>query len=81
LAATSAGGTSTTYNTDNAQTNFNGTSLTFQPNGNVSNDGTNTNVERTRRLERHERRGCRQRSLRSKPLDKTPVGGNSTGSY
>lgn len=37
-----AGGSGTAYNADNEQTSFNGTSLSYQANGNLSGDGTNT---------------------------------------
>ena len=36
------GGTSTAYNADNAQTKFNGTALSYDANGNLASDGTNT---------------------------------------
>jgi YD repeat-containing protein len=42
LPANVTGGTSTVYNADNAQTNFNGTALNYDSNGNLTNDGTNT---------------------------------------
>jgi YD repeat-containing protein len=42
LPANVAGGTSTTYNADNSQTKFNGTSLRYDSNGNLTGDGTNT---------------------------------------
>ena len=34
--------TSTVYNADNAQTKFNGTALSYDANGNLTSDGTNT---------------------------------------
>ena len=37
-----AGGSSTTYNADNEQVIFNGTSQTFDANGNLTGDGTST---------------------------------------
>jgi RHS repeat-associated protein len=42
LPANVAGGSSTTYNADNEQANFNGTSFAFDANGNLTNDGTYT---------------------------------------
>jgi len=36
------GGASTVYNADNAQTYFNGTALSYDANGNLTSDGTNT---------------------------------------
>jgi YD repeat-containing protein len=36
------GGASTVYNADNAQTKFNGTALSYDNNGNLLSDGTNT---------------------------------------
>lgn len=42
LPANVAGSPSTTYNADNEQTKFNGASLSFDNNGNLSGDGTNT---------------------------------------
>jgi RHS repeat-associated protein len=42
LPANVAGGSSTTYNSDNEQTNFNSTSFSFDANGNLTNDGTYT---------------------------------------
>jgi hypothetical protein len=37
-----AGGTSTAYNADNAQTKFNGTTHGYDSDGNLTTDGTNT---------------------------------------
>jgi YD repeat-containing protein len=42
LPANVTGGTSTVYNADNAQTKFNGTALSYDNNGNLLSDGTNT---------------------------------------
>jgi len=42
LPANVAGGCSTVYNADNEQTSFNGASQTFDADGNLTNDGTNT---------------------------------------
>jgi len=42
LPANVAGGSSTAYNADNAQSMFNGTSLSYDANGNLTGDGTNT---------------------------------------
>jgi len=42
LPANVTGGTSTVYNADNEQTKFNGTALSFDNNGNLLSDGTNT---------------------------------------
>jgi RHS repeat-associated protein len=42
LPANVAGGSSVTYNADNEQADFNGTSFTFDANGNLTNDGTYT---------------------------------------
>jgi RHS repeat-associated protein len=42
LPANVAGGSGTTYNADNEQTTFNGTSFSFDADGNLTNDGTNT---------------------------------------
>jgi RHS repeat-associated protein len=42
LPANVTGGTSTVYNADNAQTKFNGTALSYDANGNLTSDGTNT---------------------------------------
>ena len=42
LPANVMGGASTVYNADNAQTNFNGTALSYDANGNLTSDGTNT---------------------------------------
>jgi hypothetical protein len=41
LPANVAGGNSTTYNTDNAMTAFNGQALGYDANGNLTSDGTN----------------------------------------
>jgi hypothetical protein len=42
LPANVAGGTKTAYNADNAQSKFNGTRLSYDANGNLIGDGTNT---------------------------------------
>lgn len=42
LPANVAGGTSTAYNADNAQTKFNGTTLSYDADGDLLSDGTNT---------------------------------------
>jgi hypothetical protein len=42
LPAPVAGGTSTAYNADNEQTAFNGVSLSYDPNGNLTADRANT---------------------------------------
>jgi RHS repeat-associated protein len=42
LPANVTGGISTVYNADNAQTKFNGTALSYDANGNLTSDGTNT---------------------------------------
>jgi RHS repeat-associated protein len=44
LPANVAGGTSTAYNADNEQTKFNGTSLSYDANGNLTSDGTYTYI-------------------------------------
>jgi hypothetical protein len=42
LPANVAGGSSTTYNADNALTKFNGVAFTYQQNGNLTSDGALT---------------------------------------